>query len=253
MLDVHPLGHVRAGWREFAFHIVTITVGLLIAIALEQSVEKLHRLHQRHQLQHDLREEAERNRETLRADLALESERAWFESALTAAEGITGATRATVSLPPTPCIPGTLGANGTSAQVHTHFFAPSDAVWVTARDASLIERLPVAEARMYSRLAHNNTLLAGVRDRMETACDAVAALQRRYATLSADGASASWTLTGEQAARLADVAAQADTALQALLWRLRWVLTFEEGILKGQTDVDQILMNDAVTPSQKGR
>jgi hypothetical protein len=248
MLDVHPVGQFRAGWREFAFHIATISVGLLIALALEQSVEKLHQIHQRHQLQHDLREEAERNRETLRADLALDAESAWFHAAMTGAAAISGATRTTLSLPVTPCIPGTLGANGRSARVHTHYFAPSDAVWATARDAGLIIRLPVDEARMYSRLAHNNGLLAGARDRMEVACDAIAALQTRYATLSADGSSASWTLDGGEAARVADAAANADTMLNALLWRLRWTLQFEEGILKGQRDVDEILMNEAVKP-----
>lgn len=75
MLDVHPIRHALASWREFAFHIGTITVGLLIAIALEQSVEKLHQVHQRHQLQHDLLDEVKRNRETLTMDLQLDSER----------------------------------------------------------------------------------------------------------------------------------------------------------------------------------
>jgi hypothetical protein len=247
MLDVHPVGHLRIGWRDFAFHIITITVGLLIAITLEQSVEKLHELRQRHQLQHDLREEAERNRETLRADLALESESAWFHATISAATRLSEG-GGTLSLTVTPCIPGTLGANGTDPRVHTHYFAPSDAVWVTARDAGLIARLPVDEARMYSRLAHNNALLAGTRDRLEVSCDAVAALQTQYATLSADGAHASWTLTGPQAARLSDAAGSADTMLRALLWRLRWTLQFEEGILKGQRDTDEILMNEAVKP-----
>jgi hypothetical protein len=91
-------------------------------------------------------------------------------------------------------------------------------------------------------------LLSGVRDRFETSCDAIASLQSRYATLSADGTSAVWTLNGEQAGRLADAAASADTMLSALLWRLRWNLQFEEGILNGQTDVDEILMNAAVRP-----
>jgi hypothetical protein len=250
MLEVHPIGELRGGWREFAFHIATITVGLLIAVALEQSVEALHQVHQRHQLQHDLREEAERNVETLRADLALESESAWLRAAMDGAAGITSPTRVPLSLPATPCIPGTLGANGTSPLVHTHYFAPSDAVWATARDAGLIARLPVNEARMYSRLAHNAVLLAGVRDRVELACDRIAALQSRFATLSADGTTASWALNAEQAAHLADAAADADTMLRALLWRLRWNLHFEEGILKGQTDVDEILMNEAAKPKR---
>jgi hypothetical protein len=245
MLDVHPITHLRGGWREFLLHIATISVGLLIAVALEQTVEKLHQIHQRHQLQHDLREEAERNRETLKADLALESESTWFAAALMGAKGINGETRGTLILPATPCLPGTLGANGTDPRLHTYYFAPSDAVWVTARDAGLIARLPVDEARVYARLAHNFALLASLRDRFESACDAMVALQTQYATMNADGASATWTLNAGDAQRLAAAAANADTLLHALLWRLRWNLVFEEGILRGQNDVDAILMNGA--------
>jgi hypothetical protein len=34
-------------------------------------------------------------------------------------------------LPVTPCIRGTLGANGTDEIMEAKYFAPSDAVWVT--------------------------------------------------------------------------------------------------------------------------
>jgi len=243
MFDIHPIRHALASWREFAFDIATISVGLLIAIALEQSVEKLHHLHQRHQLQHDLFEEAKRNRQTLIADLELEAERAWFLAAMSAAAEPLGKDRVALALPPTPCIPGTLGANGMSDTINTHYFAPSDAVWATARDAGVIVLLPVEEARMYARLEHNNSLLAAERDRVELACNAIVALQTRFATPSADGTSARWTFTAAQRERLADAAATADTALRALIWRLRWNLRFDEGIVRGQRDVDQILMH----------
>jgi hypothetical protein len=248
MLDVHPIRHALGSWREFTFHIVTITVGLLIAIALEQSVEKLHHLRERHQLQHDLLEEAARNRETLIADLRLESESAWFRAAMTTSATVSqGGDRLTLSLAPTPCIPGTLGANGTDATINTYYFAPSEAVWITAKDAGLIARLPVEEARMYARLEHNNLLQADERDRVELACNRIAALQTRFATIGANGTSATWELTALERGQLADAAASADTALRALLWRMRWNLRFEEGILRGQRNVDLILMNDAVT------
>jgi hypothetical protein len=74
MLEVHsPHGAVRT-WKDFLVHIATITIGLLIAIALEQLVENLHHLHQRHQLQHALLEEAKRNRDILTEDLSLEAQ-----------------------------------------------------------------------------------------------------------------------------------------------------------------------------------
>ena len=59
----------------------------------------------------------------------------------------------------------------------------------------------------------------------------------------AQPAVARWTFTAAQRERLADAAATADTALRALIWRLRWNLRFDEGIVRGQRDVDQILMH----------
>lgn len=46
MLDVHPPHHAAHSWRDFFVHIATIVVGLLIAVVLEQSVEKIHQHHE---------------------------------------------------------------------------------------------------------------------------------------------------------------------------------------------------------------
>ena len=62
MLDVH-MPHATHTWKDFFIHLGTITAGLLIAISLEQSVEKLHHLHQRHELEASLRAEGEVNKE----------------------------------------------------------------------------------------------------------------------------------------------------------------------------------------------
>jgi hypothetical protein len=69
MLDVHPVRHAPHTFREFLLHIATISVGLLIAIALEQTVEALQRLHERHQLQEELRTEGLHNRDGLQSAL----------------------------------------------------------------------------------------------------------------------------------------------------------------------------------------
>ena len=42
MLDVHPPHASPLTWRDFLLHIASITVGLLIAIGLEQRVEYFH-------------------------------------------------------------------------------------------------------------------------------------------------------------------------------------------------------------------
>ncbi len=40
MLDVHPPHHAANSWRDFFIHIATIVVGLLIAVGLEQAVDR---------------------------------------------------------------------------------------------------------------------------------------------------------------------------------------------------------------------
>jgi hypothetical protein len=57
MLDVHVPHKTEHIWKDFIIHIATITVGLFIAISLEQTVEYFHHLHQCHQLEEALRDE----------------------------------------------------------------------------------------------------------------------------------------------------------------------------------------------------
>lgn len=59
MLDVHPPHSPNHTWKDFFIHIATITVGLLIAVSLEQTVEYFHRLHERHLLEDELHVESE--------------------------------------------------------------------------------------------------------------------------------------------------------------------------------------------------
>jgi hypothetical protein len=78
MLDVH-MPHATHTWKDFLIHLGTITAGLLIAISLEQSVEKLHHLHQRHELEASLRAEGEMNKKRAEADLArYDDEMTWM-------------------------------------------------------------------------------------------------------------------------------------------------------------------------------
>ena len=46
MLDVHPPHNPTHTWRDFFIHIATIVIGLLIAIGLEQLVERIHHSNQ---------------------------------------------------------------------------------------------------------------------------------------------------------------------------------------------------------------
>ncbi|HEX5283105.1 MAG TPA: hypothetical protein VFW30_03215 [Bryocella sp.] len=59
MIDVHaPHGSTHT-LKDFLIHMTAICLGLLIAIALEQSVEYIHHSHERNNLRDDLRAQAE--------------------------------------------------------------------------------------------------------------------------------------------------------------------------------------------------
>src|SRR6185312_15293043 len=62
MLDVHPPHAAIHGWRDFFIHIATITIGLLIAVGLEQTVEYLHRLEQLRTVRREIAAELNDNR-----------------------------------------------------------------------------------------------------------------------------------------------------------------------------------------------
>ena len=71
MLDVHAPHESVHTWKDFFIHIATISIGLLIAIGLEQTVEHFHRLHQLDQARQELKTELEDNRkmiDRIRAD-----------------------------------------------------------------------------------------------------------------------------------------------------------------------------------------
>ena len=61
MLDVHAPHSSLHGWSDFLIHLATITIGLLIALGLEGSVEWMHHRHLVHEAEASLRSEIERS------------------------------------------------------------------------------------------------------------------------------------------------------------------------------------------------
>ena len=146
-MDVHAPHEPLHTWRDFWIHLGTITIGLLIAISLEQSVESLHHLHQRHQLEKDLRAEGERNIEIVAKDAqVLAATRAWELSlrknvdAVRASGGKAGPAYVPNPVPGQPTV-------------------PTDSVWTTAKESMLVVLLPRGEAEMYSRLDLQHKLM----------------------------------------------------------------------------------------------
>jgi hypothetical protein len=244
MLDVHPPHHAASTWRDFLIHIATIVIGLLIAVGLEQTVEAIHHHDQRDHLQEDLHDEAAQNLQVIDRDLKMENIEPWFEQAMGVASP--GAKQSTVraTLPTPPCLPGSVGT------AEFRYFAPSQAVWTTAKEGGLVGLLPVEQSRMQARLAHNYDLLGVARDHAFDGCQAIIAMRRRFARTEPAGGSGRdahalaevWTMTPEQAERLAATAADTKIAIQGLLFRLRWSKVYEQGIVNGESAADIKMM-----------
>jgi hypothetical protein len=238
MLDIHPAHHAATTWRDFFIHIATIVLGLIIAIGLEQTVEFFHHRHQRNQLQEDLHGEAGQNLQIIARDLRMQDLEPWFDQAMqqaTPADGGQGMLHVTLPVP--PCLPGSVG----TAEVR--YFAPSQAVWTTAKEGGLVPLLPVEQARMQARLAHNYELLGTARDQVANGCYAIVAMRKRFAQPDPNHrVNEIWTMTPEQAEHLASTASDTQIAIQGLLFRLRWSRIYEEGLLNGETAADVKMM-----------
>jgi hypothetical protein len=70
VIDVHPPHEPIHGWRDFLLHILTITIGLLIALGLEGLVEWQHHRHLVHEAEAGLHAEIESNAKGLPETLA---------------------------------------------------------------------------------------------------------------------------------------------------------------------------------------
>jgi hypothetical protein len=137
MFDVHSPRTAAHTWTDFWIHLGTISIGLLIAIGLEQSVEALHRLQERHRLERDLQMEAKKNLILMDIDNQhFDAMLAW----LIELRGQVDATRASggkanfTYQPP----PKTRGV-----------WSPDSPYWNTAKESAEIGLLPRDEAGMY--------------------------------------------------------------------------------------------------------
>ena len=144
MLEVH-VPHATHTWKDFCVHIATISVGLLIAIGLEQTVEAIHRHNELHRLQQDLHGEAVANQSVGEMNLAIiDRDMAWLLELRSRTDALrTGADRKSFVYPARPL-------NYPGVPHGRDRYRPLNAVWNTARETALVDLLPRNEAQLYS-------------------------------------------------------------------------------------------------------
>jgi hypothetical protein len=119
------------------------------------------------------------------------------------------------------------------------YLAPVDGVWTTARESNLVYLMPADQAHFYVRLGHNIELLLHSRENMAAACERLLALQTRFTKPTPGGTAENWTLTAEQAGRLAEASAAADAAMRGLITRVRITLGVVEFSLREHQDFSE--------------
>jgi hypothetical protein len=140
MLDVHAPHEPIHTWKGFVIHIATITIGLLIAIGLEQLVEYFHHRHQAAALAGKLKAESYENIATVRGDIKN------CDQALAAIKAIVDSLVQNQSASPAaPWMPPALPED--------RFLRPSDAEWLIARDSALLQILPSTLVANYWKIA----------------------------------------------------------------------------------------------------
>jgi hypothetical protein len=168
MLDVHPAHHAATTWRDFYIHIATITLGLFIALGLEQAVEAIHHLHQRHRLEQNLRDE-------LRDDLLKDSEdfRTFGEVRAYLVELKSAVSSRRMGKPVAP-------PSATDTRRQRLPRAPSIAIWEAAKLDATIPLLPSNEIRLYNGIVFQHDFLFTAIDDYQHSGFALQSFEERF-------------------------------------------------------------------------
>jgi hypothetical protein len=149
MLDVHPPHHAATTWRDFFIHIITIVIGLLIAISLEQTVEYFHHRHQ-----------VAEAREALRIEREININR----FAIATAEFRRFAPILQSDLNVLVYVHDHPGAKFTQLPARFNWYTITipfnDSAWKTAQQSGVLQYMPRAEVQRYSQLYDRLTRLA---------------------------------------------------------------------------------------------
>ena len=139
MIDVHPPHEGIHTWKDYLLHMSTIVLGLLLAIGLEQSVEALHRAHERQELRASLEWDTEKAVEDAsQAEKTEKEPLLWLEGREQQIQDALKTHRSPAA--PLPRAP------------HTSSVVPIDPAWQAARSSGLLSLLTQQKIQVYSEM-----------------------------------------------------------------------------------------------------
>ena len=172
MLDVHAPHKPMHQFREILIHLVTITIGLLIATQIESCVEWRHHVHLAAEARASLRTEIEGNLKSMKDSLPVlrQDEKAVTESLNFLDQVLQHNPKAARKAAPRDA---TLSAS-------CHMVGLSDTAWKTAQDTGALGYMPYEEAGYYAVFYRTQNELAVLSDLAQQDAFAIAGISRRY-------------------------------------------------------------------------
>ncbi len=136
-MEIHSPEAPIHSWRDFAIHLVIITIGLFIALSLEGLVEYVHHRHLLHEARANIRQEIEDDHQAAQRDLLL------LQKNIDLQQANIGSIHRLQADPK--------GFHG-SVSNSMSFDSLGDAAWRTARDTGALSYMPYNEVQRYSDL-----------------------------------------------------------------------------------------------------
>jgi hypothetical protein len=188
MLDIHlPHKSIR-GFSEFLLHLFTITVGLLIAVQIENFVEWRHHLHLAEEARVALRAEIENNLNALRGvQPGLKVWRDQIDADLAAMKRIQEH-------------PNDAAAQHTSLTIHSGGVTLDDTAWRTAQSTGALAYMPYQEAERYTNIYQAQSALQAMEDKPLEDVATILGMIEKYDFHSGSSSK----ITAEQASALAE-------------------------------------------------
>jgi hypothetical protein len=227
MLDVHPPHAPTHTWKDFFLHIATITVGLLIAVGLEQVVEAIHHANERRDLVVELRDEAAANLITLHRDIDfLLTESEWDAAAI-------------AGLKHAPSQDGMVRVQLPEHAAFGHNTPPNRSAWTLSNGNGKAALLPEVRAHVYELMDRSAAQVQIATEARNAAAVAMREVELKLATRLEPGATVSIP-AGEVAVVVGTLAARA-AALEFEAGR--------DGIMAGQCEAVE---QDVLDPKKRG-
>jgi hypothetical protein len=134
-------------WKQFLVHMTIVVLGIMIAIGLEQTVEKIHHVHQRHEFEAQLRQEGLANQKIVESDVRwLDAQVAWLLSAKQFVDSYRlSHGKLSGSLPRAP-------QDDTRTKGSVGDADPQTAVWTMGKESGLVALLPQEQAESYGTM-----------------------------------------------------------------------------------------------------